>query len=489
MKKKETNQDNVNVVLDLRIDEDCNNFRFASSIEAALDSAKKEKEKLEKNYIENLESIRQLTPECDKLDYVLAAGSGALCGIIDIFLVGAPSDSSLLQVSDKWFEEKTKLFAKACGWKGDDSFKSALKFLEKKFSVPYDQTGMGEAGLQYFGLNAYNHHFKSLAHNPSLLGLFFSILDQFGDKQGNVSHFISDGELVIWSVPNENRIELRGKTVPSKLFSAFINWFGHLISDRSGSYSSKGRGMGIPSQFWTWTNDVIAIKRLLKLDASEFDKSVNELALNIYTDGYDRRFQQTQAIPVFINEVLTRTIYSIRRMIKLYSQEKACDISLDLLWNHCEPFKNATVKRMLTVAHGTFCLMDVSDAAINGAVKGAGGYNVREFVLRLNLVGIGRFSISLYGEGKRGIERSKLVKDAEYIRKEKMLLDDYIGGLNILSDIYDDRSLISFVDDFKDSELYKQAFYKSVLLAEKRGVRNGMKDKNDIDDFFNGARE
>ena len=43
----------------------------------------------------HLETIRLLTPECDKLDYILSASSGALCGIIDVFLVGKPGESPL----------------------------------------------------------------------------------------------------------------------------------------------------------------------------------------------------------------------------------------------------------------------------------------------------------------------------------------------------------------------------------------------------------
>ena len=31
--------------------------------------------------------MKKLTPECDKTDYILAACSGAICGILDIFLV------------------------------------------------------------------------------------------------------------------------------------------------------------------------------------------------------------------------------------------------------------------------------------------------------------------------------------------------------------------------------------------------------------------
>ena len=49
-----------------------------------------------------------------------------------------------------------------------------MRYLEKKFKVPYDQS-VGDAASEVFTLTPNNHHFKSLAHNPSLVGLFFSI--------------------------------------------------------------------------------------------------------------------------------------------------------------------------------------------------------------------------------------------------------------------------------------------------------------------------
>ena len=78
----------------------------------------------------------------------------------------------------------------------------------------------------------------------------------------------------------ENGWELYGKNIPSKLFCGIINWFGHLVSDMSGSQSSArngNRGMGIPSPLWTWTNDIIAIKSTLHIPVSETDKSMNQL--------------------------------------------------------------------------------------------------------------------------------------------------------------------------------------------------------------------
>lgn len=292
----------------LEINDNGSDFEFLSSIDSAMSQTYIEVETLE----ETVNSIKLLKPECDKLDYILAVGSGTLCGIIDIFLVGKPGESPSGDITDKWFENRVKGFAKICGWSGGEkkSSSSAIKFLEEKFKVPYDQRGAGDAGSFIFDLTPTNHHFKSLAHNPSLLGLFFSVLDQFT----NTSHFITDGELISL-VKADNRFELKGSNIPSKLFSAFVNWFGHLISDISGASTSKGRGMGIPSPLWSWTNDVIAIKNKLKIPVSEFDKSTNELALRIFKEGYDVRFQTAQAIPVFINEMLVRLIYSMRRLI------------------------------------------------------------------------------------------------------------------------------------------------------------------------------
>lgn len=470
----------------LEFDLDDAGFRFDSNIETALSSAQRELEDIELSLSENLETVKKLTPECDKLDYALAASSGAICGVIDIFLIGKPGESPLGDITDKWFANRTMDFAKLCGWDGKDnpSLQSAIKHLEKKFKIPYDQRGAGDAASWVFDLNPSNHHFKSLGHNPTLLGLFFSILDQFT----NSSHFVTGGELIALE-DADGKFELRGKDVPSKLFCGIANWFGHIISDTSGSSSSKGRGMGIPSTFWAWTNDVIAIKRKLNIPVSEFDKNINELALQIYKEGYDARFQAAQAIPVFINELLVRTIYSVRRLVTYFSKTSKEERSFSLLWKSCEPFSNASVKRMLTVAHGTFVLVDAGDAVARGFISGGGTFNVAEFAMRLNIVGVGRFAISLYGEGSRGIKKAEAQEEVYFFQRERIIVDDYILGLKILSVVYDDKDLLTFVDDFKNSKAYKQAFEKTVLLAEKRNVPDEkiLKSKADIDSYFMGS--
>lgn len=471
-----------NIFLDLNIDE--SGFEFSTSIADALEQAENELTTLN----ETIESIKDLKPNCDKLDYILAASSGALCGVIDIFLVGKPGESPFGDITDKWFANRTMDFAKLCHpkHKDFDSLESALRFLEKEFKVPYDQTGLGDAGKAVFDLNAKNHHFKSLAHNPSLLGLFFSIIDQFT----NSSHFVTDGQLISLEKADE-KWELRGNNIPSKFFCGFTNWIGHLVSDVSGSQSSARagkRGMGIPSPLWTWTNDIIAIKAELNLPVTETDKAMNQLALDIFKEGYDARFQTTQAIPVFINEMLVRLIYSVRRLFKYFSDTRKEERSLSLMWQRCEPFSNPTVKRMLTIAHGTFCLVDIGDAVGRSFVVGGGTFNAVEFVLRLNVVGVGRFAISLYGETKRAFSYNSAKKEADFASRETVIVKNYIEGLKILSLKYDDKFLLMFIDDFEKSDAYTEVFEKSVSLAKLRDVPSDkiLKDKDAIDRYFGG---
>ena len=96
------------IFLDLWVNDDA--FSFATSIDDALSQAEGERLIL----TEPVDSIKGLKPNCDKIDYALAASVGTLCGIIDIFLVGKPGESPLGDITDKWFADRTKDFAKLC---------------------------------------------------------------------------------------------------------------------------------------------------------------------------------------------------------------------------------------------------------------------------------------------------------------------------------------------------------------------------------------
>ena len=55
--------------------------------------------------------------KCDQYDYLIAAGCGAIGGIIDIFLVGAPGDSVLGKWTDQQIDNTVMAFSKKMGWK------------------------------------------------------------------------------------------------------------------------------------------------------------------------------------------------------------------------------------------------------------------------------------------------------------------------------------------------------------------------------------
>ena len=204
------------MVVGIEIEKD-SRYNLYSCMEDAKLLADEKLKKIE----ETTKSIKEVKPECDKLDYALAAGVGLLSGLIDIFLVGSPEDSYLCKMTDKWFEGRVQDFAKLNGWKGEKGDNtSAIRFLENKFKVPYDQTGLGDAGKEVFNLTPSNHHFKSLGHNPTILGMFFSILDQFN----NTSHFVTGGE-IIELVSTDDGFELRGNDFGSKITSGIVNWF------------------------------------------------------------------------------------------------------------------------------------------------------------------------------------------------------------------------------------------------------------------------
>ena len=183
--------------------------------------------------------------KCDKVDYLVSVGCGTIGGLVDVFLVGAPGDSKLGTWTDAQADNVVKAFAKLNGWTPKaaqkDNVNSAIGHLERMFKVNYDQSVSESASA--LGLTPRNHHMKSLAHSPDIIGLFFSILNQFT----STSTFLSDGKLITMDT---NTFELQGGNFVAKLFCGFFNWFGHLMSDFAGSSGSHGRGAGIVMPFY-----------------------------------------------------------------------------------------------------------------------------------------------------------------------------------------------------------------------------------------------
>ena len=474
-------------------------FKCSQEITQKLSDAQNEITELD----ETIASLQEVKPHCDKIDYMLAACSGALCGVIDVLFVGAPNFSELGKKSDKWFSEITKKFAQKEGWSpkdGEGKLENAINFLEGKYGntkdkisgklnikIPYDQTTLPEDLKNKFGFNtnATKHHFQSLAHNPTLAGLLFSILDQFEHS----SHFVIQGKIV---VIRDTGGDLYGNTVPAKLLCAFRNWFGHLMSDISGSYKSahKGnRGTGVPAPLYAWVNDIIVIKNKLGIKESELDKLIDEWVVRLFTKGFDLRFMAAQSIPVVANELITRFMYFIRRLISYFSDTSKQDRSFKEMMKRCSEKDNATVEKMLLVAHGTFCAVDIADASIRGCTKSGGNWLVgcTEFLLRVNIVGVGRLTLCLYKDIKNQMRIHEYEWDADIATGRKKIIEEYIQGLKRLAKNYDNFLFHSMISNFENGE-YETAFKNSISDAEKWNVPEGqyIKTTEDRDNYFLG---
>lgn len=328
---------------------------------------------------------------CDKYDYMIAGTCGVIGGLIDVFLVGAPGEGKLTEVADNSVDSAVEKFASSMGWKGpkegSDSTSSAIGFLERKFKVNYDHRhGADVDGA--FSMSTKNHHIKSLGHSPDLVGLIFSILDQFN----NTATFIDGGKLI--TINTEN-FELQGGNFIAKVYCGFCNWLGHLFSDVAGSSGASGRGSGIPIPFFSL---------LQFLDFGEFGQhkqSFAKVSVQVFENGYDFRHGLALAIPVLITEILTRMMWVVKQ--KFYH---------DKPWNECIPSgNNPELRRMLLVAHGSLCLIDAGDAALRS------GGDMINFLLRTNIIGWARFGTLAYKEVNAWYKSGKI--DPE-------LVDDYI---------------------------------------------------------------
>lgn len=349
--------------------------------------------------------------DCDKYDYMIAAFCGVGAGLIDSFFVGMPDASKI----GKWTEGQTdnlvEKFSKMV-WNADkkngvpnlkkepDSIASAIGYLERRFKVNYDARYAKdlEMGENILNMNTKNHHLKSLGHSPDLIGLFFSILDQFTGK----ASFISDGQIIRLE-PKDSGFELKGGNFVAKLFSGFCNWIGHIMSDMAGSSGTRGhenggRGMGVGIPFF----ELFQLCNFGSFNVAGEQKNLAELMAKVFEKGYDMRHGIAMAIPVAINELFIRLLWAIKS--RFYHERS---------WKDSIPFGDRPeLRRMLLVGHGTLCLVDGADAAIRSCGE------MITFVLHLNMIAWSRFAFAglkevrtLYKENCLDIEL--LEKDLE----------------------------------------------------------------------------
>ena len=196
----------------------------------------------------NAKDIKWANDKCDKYDYMIAAFCGLAAGIVDALFVGAPGQGKLGQLTDKGTDDMVQKIANML-WNGDgrnsidgkpkhapDTLEKAISYLEQSFPVNYDARYapdlMNTNGV-LSSMSPKNHHLMSLAHSPDIVGLIFSILDQFT----GAASFIDNGKLIrlvpMKDARNNKVVYMQGTNIQSKLFCGVCNWLGHLEFERS----------------------------------------------------------------------------------------------------------------------------------------------------------------------------------------------------------------------------------------------------------------
>ena len=427
-------------------------------------------------------SIDNLTNKADGVDYAVAFCCGAVAGLVDIFFIGEFDFKTAKSSVDKAFEDfvnkrakdikvdeaiekakanyakkgqklpKEKIAEIRAGieknFKEKPNLASSIKTLEEKYKIPSDNLWNGQDA----GISAKSHHLDDLAHHPSVIGLAASIITQF-TKKG----YFQNAEGIPFAFDVENQ-ELIGRGLKEKLVCGVINWIGHLISDMAGSNSSarKGNlGMGLPGPLITSLKEISMLPvfkdtKLPQIANDLFTKDdaiFGEFRMDLRSELAIAKELTRQAIPVFLNQVLLRTIYFVRRLVIHAKNARSIQ---DIPWRDVLPFGNRTIARMSTLSLATMEVIDITDAAIRGAIEaekaGAAGAEVgavggpygaaagaasagtvafwKTFALRINYVGIGSLAIAGFVDTGMGFKREKLISERIALYNEKISVEN-----------------------------------------------------------------
>jgi len=357
--------------------------------------------------------IENLTNHADGMDYMVAVGSGILAGLIDSFWVGEFSFYNGKAWSNRTVNDFVMKIAKNQGYNGE-RLDGAINHLENRFKIPSDNIWKGVNKK----ISAKSHHIDDLSHHPSPIGLFCSILTQFTEE----GYFQNNSGSFLPISIDENGEKLIGHDLKSKIFAGATNWFYHLVSDMAGSKKTAGVGMGIPGPIVSLIKELSLMPGLKN---SGLPKKINDAFVK---NKFDLRSEMAvvhelgkQAVPVILNEVIVRAFYFIRRLV---SEVKEKGNFEGIEWNNCLPRNNRTIIRMLTIATGTFTACDLTDAAIRGAIKSGGNQALfaTEFLLRVNFVGVGRFTVAVFSDTKMGVKQSRLRNQRIAIYNEQLHL-------------------------------------------------------------------
>ena len=359
----------------------------------------------------------------DKYDYAFSVVAGLTGGIIDILLVGTVSNQKaergkLLEITDEAYNGIVKKYAKLNGWSGprvnkdgttSDPTKSAIGFLERNFSVNYDQRyrsdikkqaekiGQTLSDKEINDLNPSNHHLLNLSHSFSPLGLLTGTLDLL---QGKSTFYDSGQGKIVRYAAEKSKLEIDG------IFDAVTRWFDHCMSDIAGSSGAEGRGGGLPAPFMEIFQQLQFGKVPLGVKKASVEGvrcnqavygTIGDAVEELYKNGLDLRAVTAMSIPVIITELMVRFYWFIKQH---FFYGKSVKESM--------PFgKSRELQRLLLISSLTFSSIDVTHAIIKGAQSGS----PIKMLLTLNYVGLVNFGYKLYMNFRLEHEHNKQIRE------------------------------------------------------------------------------
>lgn len=357
------------------------------------------------------------------------------------------------------------------------TLKRCINKLERTFSINCDDLYKGIKPM-----NSISHHLDDWAHHPTPFGFIAAVISEifkigiFTDKNGSwhiisslkeddpdriktivirIAGFVIFSGLIYWLINVLKQKHKKGKepkgplgqiikyfnlsgisTLLPTIYNIFENWRGHLLSDIAGSKSSPGAGMGIPGFFLAVLKEISSFP---PLNLTPFPRIITEWFTN---NRFDYRKESAflyelgnQSLPIIIGDLMVRIFYIVRQFVKCYKEFKNNEPTN---WQNIIPYGNRTIERMLLIEAATFTSCDIIDAAIRSVIKNGGNvYNPKlyaDFALRVNFVGIGKLTISLFVEYKMGNNEKKL-------HYKKQTVNNSIGFLKTAL-IYDTQAMM-----------------------------------------------
>ena len=342
-----------------------------------------------------------------------------------------PGDNDYQQAMENG-KEKFLQFAKKHGYEGDN-LNDAIKYMNKNHPK--------KGGWTLSNITMGTHHLDDLCHHPTLIGLISSIIVQFT----GTSRYQGSKGGAITSAVEVLDVNEYGEFVSSakwgKVFAGIINWFfsvaknwqGHLLSDISGTaiaVKKRTAGAGIPGTFMSTLKELSMLPGIRNTDFPEklrkayqngigvgggkldlkflnplFEGAVSRM--DVRTENAVKHELQRQAIPVIINELMVRGVFFVRRFIQQVNEKRSLS---EIDWKLVIPINNRTIVRMVTISSGVFSLTDIADALIRAVVTSKGDPIdfSKQFILRVNFVGIGRFVLAVGADVYMGLLKTRM---------------------------------------------------------------------------------